>query len=74
MIGELAHSPTILENVYFANNEQASIAVFAAVFCLKHAEHNLIKRRLYNKWSAQAVNNVRCEIQRDQSNLLIFKN
>ena len=49
MIGELAHSPTILENVYFANNEQASIAVFAAVFCLKHAEHNLIKRRLYNK-------------------------
>ena len=49
MIGELAHSPTILENVYFANNEQASIAVFTAVFCLKHAEHNLIKRRLYNK-------------------------
>ena len=49
MIGEFAHSPTILENVYFANNEQASIAVFTAVFCLKHAEHNLIKRRLYNK-------------------------
>ena len=49
MIDELAHSPTILENAYFANNEQASIAVFTAVFCLKHAEHNLIKRRLYNK-------------------------
>ena len=31
MINELAGSPTSLENVYFANNEQALIAVFTAV-------------------------------------------
>ena len=34
MINELAGSPTRSENVYFANNEQASIAVFTAMFCL----------------------------------------
>ena len=43
MINELAHSPTRPENVYFANNEQASIAVLRAVFCFTHAELNLIK-------------------------------
>ena len=48
MINELARSPTRSENVYFANNEQASIAVFTAVFCFTHAEHNLIKLKLYN--------------------------
>ena len=56
MINELAGSPTRSENVYFANNEQASIAVFTAVFCFTHAEHHLIKLKLYNNWSAQAVN------------------
>ena len=60
--------------VYFANNEQASIAVFTAVFCFTHAEHNSIKLKLYNIWSAQAVNSVVYEIQRNQSNLLTFKN
>ena len=30
MINELAGSPSRSENVYFANNEQASIAVFTA--------------------------------------------
>ena len=72
MINELAGSPTRSENVYFANNEQASIAVFTAVFCFTHAEHHLIKLKLYNNWSAQAVNSVLCEIQRNQSNLLTF--
>ena len=48
MINKLAVSPTRSENVYFANNEQASIAVFTAVFCFTHAEHNLIKLKLYN--------------------------
>ena len=48
MINELAGSPTRSENVYFANNEQASIAVFTAVFCFIHAEHHLIKLKLYN--------------------------
>ena len=74
MIDELAAFATRSENVYFANNEQASIAAFSAVFCFTHAEHHLIKLKLYNNWSAQAVNSVLCEIQRNQSNLLTFKN
>ena len=74
MINELASFPTRSDNVYFANNEQASIAVFTAVFCFTHAEHHLIKLKLYNNWSAQAVNSALCEIQRNQSNLLTFKN
>ena len=48
MINELACFPTRSENVYFANTEQASIAVFTAVFCFAHAEHHLIKLKLYN--------------------------
>ena len=48
MINELVGSPTRSENVYFANNKQASIAVFTAVFCFTHAEHHLIKLKLYN--------------------------
>ena len=48
MINELAGSPTRSENVYFANTEQALIAVFTAVFCFTHAEHLLIKFKLYN--------------------------
>ena len=48
MINELAGSPTISKNVYFANNEQSPIAVFTAVFCFTNAEHHLIKRKLYN--------------------------
>ena len=40
MINKLASSPTRSQNVYFANNEQASIAVFTAVFCFTHAVHN----------------------------------
>ena len=48
MINELARSPTRPENVYFANNEQSSIAVFTAVFCFTHAGHNLINLKFYN--------------------------
>ena len=48
MINELGRCPTRSENVYFANNEQASLAVFNAVFCFTHAKHNLIKRKLYD--------------------------
>ena len=73
MINKLAVSPTKSENVYFADNEQASIAVFTAVYGFTHVEHHLIKLRLYNNRSAQAVNSVLCEIQRNQSNLLTFK-
>ena len=47
MINEIGRSATISENVYFANNEQTSIAVFTAVFCFTKAEHNLIKLKLY---------------------------
>ena len=34
MINELARFPTRAKNVYFADNEQASIRVFTAVFVL----------------------------------------
>ena len=74
MINELAGSAIRSENFYFANNEQASIAVFTTVFCFTHVERNLITLKLYINWSAQAVNSVLCEIQRNQSNLLTFKN
>ena len=74
MINELVHSPTRSENVYLTNNEQVSIAVFTAVFCFTHAEHNLIKQINNNNWSAQDVDSVLFEIQRNQSNLLTFKN
>ena len=43
MINELAGSPARSANVFFANNEQALIAVFTAAFCFTHAEHHLIK-------------------------------
>ena len=58
MINELGRCPTSSENVYFANDEQASMAVFTAVFCFTQAEHNLIKLKLYNNWSAKAVNSI----------------
>ena len=44
---ELTLRPTRSNTVYFANNEQASLA-FTDVFCFAHAEHNLIKLKLYN--------------------------
>ena len=49
MITKLARSQTRSENVYFANNKQASIAVFTAVFCFANAVYNLVKLQLYNK-------------------------
>ena len=45
---ELGRFTTRSDNVYFGNNEQASLAVFTAVFCFIHAEYNLIKLKLYN--------------------------
>ena len=36
-------SPIRSDNVYFANNEKVSL-----VFFIGHAEHNLIKLKLYN--------------------------
>ena len=43
MIYKLGNSPTRLGNAYFATNEQASIAVFTAVFCFTHVEHNIVE-------------------------------
>ena len=48
MINELVRSPIRSENVYFSNNKQASIAVFIAVFCFTHVEHNLVKLNIHN--------------------------
>ena len=47
-INELARFPTRSDNFYFADNEQASIVVFTAVFCFTQAKHYLIKLKLYN--------------------------
>ena len=70
MINELVGSPTRSENLYFANNEQASIDDRKHLLLLHlHAEHHLIKLKLYTV----TVNSVLCEIQRNQSNLLTFK-
>ena len=74
MINEISSCLTRSENIYFAKNEQASIAVFTAVFCFIHAEHNLVTLKLYNSSSAQAGNRMLYKIQRNQSNLLTFKN
>ena len=72
MKNKLGGSQTRSENVHFAKNEQTSNAVFTSVFYFTHAEHNLIKFKLHNNWSVQAVNNIsECaisEIQWDQSN------
>ena len=46
IIKELVRCPTRSDSVYVANNEQASLA-FTAAFCFVHAEHNLIKLKLY---------------------------
>ena len=48
MINELGHSTNRSDNFYFANNEQATIAVFTSVFYFTLAEHNLIKLKSYN--------------------------
>ena len=74
MINGFAGSSTRSANVYFANNEQVWLIVFTAVFCFTHAKDHLIELKLYNNWSTQAVNSVLCENQRNQSNLLTFKN
>ena len=74
---ELGRCPTISDNFYFAGNEQESLAAFTAAFCFAHAEHKLIKLKLYNNCSAQAVNNISesaMEIQANQSILLTFEN
>ena len=42
VINELGGSPIKLENVYFANSEQAPL-----VFFITRSEHNLIKLKLY---------------------------
>ena len=45
---ELGHFRNRYDNFYFANNEQASLAVFTAAFCFAHSERNLSKLKLYN--------------------------
>ena len=46
MINELVGFPTRSENAYFANNEQASIAVFTAVFCFVIDQRKLQQRAM----------------------------
>ena len=63
MINEIARFPTRSKNAYFANNKQASIGAFTALFYFTHAEYNLIKFKLYSNWPSQPVNSVLCKIQ-----------
>ena len=43
IINEIGGSPIRSDNVYFDNDEQASL-----VFFIAHVEYNLIKLKLYN--------------------------
>ena len=63
MINEFIHFLTRSDNVYFANTEEVSSAVFTAVFCFTHVKHHLIKCKPNNNWSAQVLNSVLCEIE-----------
>ena len=53
IINKLGGSSIRSNNIYFAYNKQTLL-----VFFIAHAEHNLIKLKLYNNLSTQAVNNI----------------
>ena len=77
IINKLGRCPTRSDNVYFANDEQASLPVFTVPFCFTHSEHNLIKLKLHiidQRKLLTVFRSVLCEIQRSQSNVLTFKN
>ena len=40
IINDLGRCLTRSDNIYFANNEQASLGLFTVAFCIAHAEHN----------------------------------
>ena len=46
ILKKFGRCPTRSDNVYFANNELAPLAVFTAAFCFANAEHNLVTLRL----------------------------
>ena len=48
MIHELGRCPTRSDNVYSANNEQASLPFFTVVFCFTHPVYNSIKLKFCN--------------------------
>ena len=54
IINEFVRCLTKSDNFCFANNEQTSVT-FATAFCFAHAEHNLIKLKLYNNWSGESA-------------------
>ena len=71
IINKIGRCPTRSDNVYFANNEQVSLAVFTAAFCFAHAKHNLIKLNyiITNQRKLLTVfGRALCEIQANQSN------
>ena len=72
MINELTRFPTRSENVYFANMNKHQLQSLLFLFCT--CRTHLIKFKLYNNQSAQAVNSLLSEIRRNQSNLRTFKN
>ena len=48
IINELGRCPTRSDKIYFANNEQASLAVLTPAFYFPHSDYNSIKLKLYN--------------------------
>ena len=57
-------------SIYLTTNKHR---LQSLLLCFVLHMQNRIKYKLYNNWSAQAVNSVLYEIQRNQSNLLTFK-
>ena len=71
IINELGRCPARVDNVNFANNKQASLAIFTPAFCFAHAEHNLIKLKyiiIDQRKLLTAFRRVLREIQANQSN------
>ena len=67
MINKVGRCPTSSNNVYFANNKQASLA-FTAAICFAHAEHNLNYTLIDQRKLLTIFRRVLCEIQANQSN------
>ena len=74
IINELGRCPAWSDNADFANNEEAWVTIFTVAFCLRHAEHILVKYELCKNQSVHVFKSFsECESQASQSNLLTFE-
>ena len=76
MINELGHCSSGSETAYFATNEQSSIILLLRF--MLHMRHVILLNLKYiiidQRNLLTVFRSVQCEIQRNQSNLLTFKN